>query len=71
MEEFLETVNKTIQNWAQLKGRRRFSISRERALIQLIRNLEKYTLLQLDILTTLRGMTKAVKYELKTIRNNK
>jgi len=71
MREKMIEIDAAIKSWPELKDRRRYTLARERILVKLLNNLTKYTLLQLDILESLRGMGRAVEYELKILRSRR
>lgn len=65
MEEFATKVSIAIEEWKDLPPSKRWTSRRLRALRNLTHGLDKYTLIQVDFLTSLRSMSKAVAQEIE------
>ncbi len=67
MNEFMCEVEETIERWKDASPHQQRSRPRIIALRKIVKGLEHYTLVQVDLLATLRAMTEAVRKELERI----
>ena len=67
MNEFMCEVEETIERWKDVAPHQQRSRQRIITLRKLVNGLERYTLVQVDLLSTLRAMTEVVKKELERI----